>query len=52
MHVIGSKMAAQMVKDINPCNATKLLDIGSASGTYAEAFLKECPGMCATLSPR
>jgi SAM-dependent methyltransferase len=52
MHVVGSRLAQQMVKDMRPGNARKLLDIGGASGTYTQAFLEACPCMCAALFDR
>ena len=49
MHTVGSRLAAEMVAAIEPCDATRLLDVGGASGTYTQAFLEACPGMRATL---
>lgn len=49
MHVIGSRMAAGIVSVIRPGKARKLLDIGGASGTYAQAFLEARPDLQATL---
>jgi len=49
MHTIGSRMAADVVAAIGPGDAIRLLDIGGASGTYTEAFLRASAGMRATL---
>jgi len=49
MHTIGSRMATEVVATIEPGNASRLLDIGGASGTYTEAFLRTSDGMRATL---
>jgi len=49
MHVIGSRMAGNIVTATDSANVQSLLDVGGATGTYTEAFLKACPGMCATL---
>lgn len=52
MHVIGARMAPEVVKAVAPGDAKALLDVGGASGTYTEAFLRACPNMCATLFDR
>lgn len=52
MHVIGARMAPEVVNAVGPGDAKALLDVGGASGTYTEAFLKACPAMCATLFDR
>ncbi len=52
MHVIGARMAPEVVKAVEPGDAKALLDVGGASGTYTEAFLRACPNMCATLFDR
>ncbi len=49
MHAIGVARAPEIVAAVGPCEAKALLDVGGASGTYTEAFLRACPGMCATL---
>lgn len=49
MHAIGARMAAEVVAAIGPGNATRLLDIGGASGTYTQAFLEASPALQATL---
>ncbi len=49
MHVIARRLAPGIVSAIRPGNATKLLDIGGASGSYTQAFLEACPGMIATI---
>ena len=52
MHVVGSAMADELVSIIGPGQATRLLDIGGASGTYTMAFLKSSPVLKATLFDR
>ncbi len=52
MHVIGARMAPEVVKAVAPGDARALLDVGGASGTYTGAFLRACPGMRATLFDR
>lgn len=52
MHVIGTRMAAQIAQAAQPGGARKLLDIGGASGTYTEAFLRAAPDLHATLFDR
>jgi predicted O-methyltransferase YrrM len=49
MHAIGVARAAEIVAAVAPGRARALLDVGGASGTYTEAFLRACPDMCATL---
>jgi predicted O-methyltransferase YrrM len=52
MHVVGSKMAGQFVASVQPGAAKRLIDIGGATGTYAEAFLQACPELRATIFDR
>jgi SAM-dependent methyltransferase len=49
MHAVGAGRAAETVAAIGPGEATALLDVGGASGTYTEAFLRACPEMRATI---
>jgi ubiquinone/menaquinone biosynthesis C-methylase UbiE len=46
---VGAGRAAETVAAIGPGEATALLDVGGASGTYTEAFLRACPEMRATI---
>ena len=52
MHVVGQTAAATIAKAVAAQASTRLLDIGGATGTYAEAFLREYPGMRATVFDR
>jgi ubiquinone/menaquinone biosynthesis C-methylase UbiE len=52
MHVVGRRMADKVVADIGVGSAKALLDVGGATGTYTEAFLRACPEMHATLFDR
>jgi len=49
MHVVGSRMAPEVVTAVNPGKARNLLDVGGGSGTYTLAFLAQVPEMKATL---
>ncbi|MEW6263052.1 MAG: methyltransferase [Thermodesulfobacteriota bacterium] len=49
MHAVGIHLADEVVREIAPGQAKRLLDIGGASGTYTIAFLQACPQMRATL---
>jgi SAM-dependent methyltransferase len=49
MHAIGAARAPEAVAAIAPGEAQALLDVGGASGTYTEAFLRACPAMQATI---
>jgi len=49
MHVIGLKMAEDIARSVDLKRFRRLLDIGGASGTYTEAFLKQAPDMNATI---
>lgn len=52
MHVIAQHTAATLAKAVNARSSSHLLDIGGATGTYAEAFLREYPAMRATVFDR
>ena len=52
MHVVGTPMAEKIVTAAGPGSATRLIDVGGASGTYTIAFLKAAPDMKATLFDR
>jgi hypothetical protein len=49
MHAIGAARAPEIVAAVAPGEARALLDVGGASGTYTEAFLRACPTMRATI---
>ncbi len=49
MHVIGRRAAKAFADACGAGNAKALLDVGGASGTYAQAFLESSPGMRATI---
>jgi len=49
MHVVARRLAGTVVAAIKPGNAKNLLDVGGATGTYAEAFLRAAPEMRATI---
>jgi SAM-dependent methyltransferase len=49
MHTVAAPMAHGIVAAVGPGEARRLLDVGGASGTYAQAFLEACPAMHATL---
>ncbi len=49
MHVIARGQASALVDAIEPGPARHLLDVGGASGTYTEAFLRAVPELRATL---
>jgi predicted O-methyltransferase YrrM len=49
MDVTARPLAPRMVAAVNPAGATRLLDLGGASGTYTMAFLNAVPGLRATL---
>ncbi|HEY3281270.1 MAG TPA: methyltransferase [Armatimonadota bacterium] len=52
MHVVGTPVADRIVRAVVPGSASRLLDIGGASGTYTIAFLKASPALKATLFDR
>lgn len=52
MHVVGRQLAGDIVPWLDPSWATRLLDVGGASGTYTLAFLNHAPGLHATLFDR
>jgi predicted O-methyltransferase YrrM len=49
MHSISAPHAGEVINQIDPGSSKALLDLGGASGTYTLAFLKNAPGMKATL---
>ncbi len=49
MHVVGTRLAREIITALQPGGATRLLDIGGGSGTYVQAFLEACPSMRATI---
>ncbi|MBN1382973.1 MAG: methyltransferase domain-containing protein [Deltaproteobacteria bacterium] len=49
MHIGASFLAPQIIAQINPGNAQRLIDVGGGSGTYTIAFLQASPDMRATL---
>jgi len=52
MHVVGRDAAAIIARAVRAEGSRKLLDVGGATGTYAEAFLREYPNMVATVFDR
>ncbi len=52
MHVIGQKLAVSIAERCEAAGSTNLLDVGGATGTYAEAFLRRYPTMRATIFDR
>lgn len=49
MHVIGKRLADQIVADIDVNRFSHLLDVGGGSGVYTISFLKKAPQLEATL---
>ena len=49
MHAVGKSRADQFVQVVGAETARNLLDIGGATGTYTEAFLRANPDLKATL---
>jgi ubiquinone/menaquinone biosynthesis C-methylase UbiE len=49
MHTVAYRLAPTIVAAIRPAEATKLLDVGGASGSYTQAFLEAYPNTKATL---
>jgi len=49
MHVVGKPAASAIAEQAHAEGSRKLLDVGGATGTYAEAFLRKYPGMRATV---
>ncbi len=49
MHVVGRHMAEPFAKAVRADDSRALLDVGGATGTYAEAFLRQYPNMRATI---
>jgi predicted O-methyltransferase YrrM len=52
MHIGASLLAPQIIAQVNPGGARRLLDVGGGSGTYTIAFLQASPEMRATLFDR
>ena len=52
MHAIGRHGASAIAEQAQAAASRNLLDIGGATGTYAEAFLRKYPGMRATIFDR
>jgi predicted O-methyltransferase YrrM len=52
MHVVGAKLAENIVKAVGPGTAKNMIDVGGASGTYTIAFLSAAPQLKATLFDR
>jgi precorrin-6B methylase 2 len=49
MDNISAPVAAQVLRAVQPMRFNHLLDVGGASGTWTEAFLRACPTGRATL---
>ena len=52
MHVVGRHAADAIAEQAQAAASRNLLDVGGATGTYAEAFLRTYPGMRATVFDR
>lgn len=52
MHVVGRRAAGAIAEQAAAEGARNLLDVGGATGTYAEAFLRRYAGMQATVFDR
>ena len=52
MHSISGPMADGLVTQLGPLEFRHLLDVGGASGTWTQAFLRLYPGACATVMDR
>ena len=52
MHVIGKHLAGRIAERCKAEASRSLLDVGGATGTYAEAFLRHYPAMRATVFDR
>jgi len=52
MHVVGRHAADAIAEQAEADASRKMLDVGGATGTYAEAFLRKYPAMCATVFDR
>jgi predicted O-methyltransferase YrrM len=52
MHEISEPMAAPLVAGLGKLKFTHVLDLGGASGTWTQAFLRFNPGACATIMDR
>jgi hypothetical protein len=49
MHVIGRRLAEEIVADLDLSRFTRLIDVGGGSGVYTMAFLRKAPQLEATL---
>lgn len=49
MHVVSAPVADQVVRQLGELKFTHLLDLGGATGTWAEAFLRVVPDAVATV---
>jgi len=52
MHVVGRHAAAAIAERAQAGSSRNLIDVGGATGTYAEAFLRQYPDMRATVFDR
>lgn len=52
MHVVGRHMADAIAESAKAEKSRALLDVGGATGTYAEAFVRQYPEMRATVFDR
>ena len=52
MHEISRSLAVPLVAGIGKLKFTHVLDLGGASGTWTQAFLRLYPGACATVMDR
>jgi len=52
MHVVAKRFAETVAAQVQAGASTNLLDIGGATATYAEAFLRQYPRMRATVFDR
>ncbi len=52
MHVVGAYAARSIAESAKASQSLRLLDVGGATGTYAEAFLSKYKGLRATVFDR
>lgn len=52
MHVVGKHAAAAIAEQARAGSSRNLIDVGGATGTYAEVFLRQYPDMRATVFDR
>ncbi len=52
MHEISGPLAVPLVAGLGKLKFTHVLDLGGASGTWTQAFLRLYPGACATVMDR